>query len=120
MSQERESEKGRGSPEPGAKAPRPRRHRTYGYRGYGSGFDRGTGHVHWGSGFGGVGPPSYGGGTLPSASGPLGVGLDDVPIYALCIQVVGHRDHDHCDENDPQRVHRRTPFPGDEPPFTHP
>jgi hypothetical protein len=71
MSQERQSEKSRGSPEPRAKAPRPQSHRTYGYRGYGSGFGRGTGQyggaVHWGTGFGGVGSPSYGGSTLPRA-----------------------------------------------------
>jgi hypothetical protein len=53
-------------------APRRTRHRIYGYRGYGSGFDRGTegygGAVHWGHGFGGVGFPGWSGGTtLPQA-----------------------------------------------------
>src|SRR5512135_2635906 len=48
------------------------RHRRYGYRGYGSGFDRGTkgygGAVHWGQGFGGLGLPGWSGGTaLPQA-----------------------------------------------------
>lgn len=55
--------------------PPPRRrnhHRRHGYRGYGSGFDRGTGNyggaVHWGRGFGGVGAPQPPGGTtLPEA-----------------------------------------------------
>jgi BON domain-containing protein len=47
-------------------------HRRHGYRGYGSGFDRGTGSyggaVHWGRGFGGVGAPQLPGGTtLPEA-----------------------------------------------------
>lgn len=64
MPQEKQSGKGR-------KTNSPRKHRTHGYRGYGSGFGRGTGQyggaVHWGSGFGGVGAPSYGGATLPSA-----------------------------------------------------
>lgn len=47
-------------------------HRRHGYRGYGSGFDRGTGNyggaVHWGRGFGGVGATQgYAGTTLPEA-----------------------------------------------------
>ncbi len=49
-----------------------RRRRNYGYRGYGSGFGRGTagygGHVHWGRGFSGVGFPGDSGGLrLPRA-----------------------------------------------------
>ncbi len=51
---------------------RPRRHRKHGYRGYGSGFGRGTtgygGAVHWGQGFGGVGSSEGPGrGILPEA-----------------------------------------------------
>ncbi len=47
-------------------------HRRHGYRGYGSGFDRGTasygGAIHWGRGFGGVGSPEWvGTTTLPRA-----------------------------------------------------
>lgn len=50
----------------------PRRRRKHGYRGYGSGFARGTagygGAVHWGQGFGGIGVPEGAGhGILPSA-----------------------------------------------------
>lgn len=53
-------------------APRRPVHRRHGYRGYGSGYGRGTdsygGRVHWGSGFGGVGVPGgYPGITLPKA-----------------------------------------------------
>ena len=46
------------------------RRRTHGYRGYGSGFGRGTGQyggaVHWGAGFGGIGVPSPGGISFPA------------------------------------------------------
>jgi hypothetical protein len=53
-------------------APRRNHHRRHGYRGYGSGYDRGTegygGTVHWGRGFGGLGSPGwYGGIALPQA-----------------------------------------------------
>ena len=44
--------------------------RTHGYRGYGSGFGRGTsqygGAVHWGAGFGGIGVPASGGISFPA------------------------------------------------------
>ena len=47
-----------------------RRSRKHGYRGYGSGFDRGTegygGAIHWGRGFAGVGTPGvYSSDALP-------------------------------------------------------
>ncbi len=43
--------------------------RRHGYRGYGSGFDRGFGgSVHWGRGFSGIGSPGESGAmTLPHA-----------------------------------------------------
>ncbi len=55
-----------------ASVPRRNHRRRHGYRGYGSGFDRGTasygGAVHWGRGFGGVGSPEWiGTTTLPQA-----------------------------------------------------
>jgi hypothetical protein len=45
------------------------RRRRHGYRGYGSGFDRGFGGaVHWGRGFSGIGSPGQSGAiTLPQA-----------------------------------------------------
>jgi hypothetical protein len=50
----------------------PKRRRTHGYRGYGSGFARGTdqygGGVHWGRGFAGVGAMEGLSGTLPHAA----------------------------------------------------
>lgn len=70
MPPERSSDQRRRERESRARAlPRPY-HRSYGYRGYGSGFGRGTedygGRVHWGSGFAGVGSlGAYGGDTLP-------------------------------------------------------
>ena len=50
-----------------------KRRRTHGYRGYGSGYARGTdgygGGVHWGRGFAGVGPmEGLSGSTLPHAA----------------------------------------------------
>ena len=56
----------------GESGPRRTHHRTYGYRGYGSGFGRGTdsygGAIHWGRGFGGVGVMGGSGReTLPHA-----------------------------------------------------
>ncbi len=55
-------------------APPRTHHRRHGYRGYGSGFGRGTdsygGAVHWGRGFGGV--------SFPVMSG----GLPDVGIFS--------------------------------------
>ena len=55
-----------------AATPRRNHHRKHGYRGYGSGYDRGTegygGTVHWGRGFAGLGSPGWFGGTsLPQA-----------------------------------------------------
>jgi len=69
MTEENRSEKPVGTRRNGT---RRTHHRTYGYRGYGSGFGRGTkgygGGVHWGQGFGGVGfPGSFGGTALPQA-----------------------------------------------------
>ncbi len=52
----------------GQRGSNPPRRRKHGYRGYGSGFGRGTGGVHWGQGFGGVGVTGISGGsTLPHA-----------------------------------------------------
>lgn len=52
----------------GQRGSTPPRRRKHGYRGYGSGFGRGTGGVHWGQGFGGVGVTGISGdSTLPHA-----------------------------------------------------
>ena len=44
---------------------RPRRH---GYRGFGSPLHEGSGAIHWGRGFAGIGFPGEGGSLLPPAA----------------------------------------------------
>lgn len=70
------------------RAPRRELHRSYGYRGYGSGFGRGTdlsgGMVHWGSGFGGVGVAcGYAGDALPQAALFEGEASDRGPYFGV-------------------------------------
>jgi hypothetical protein len=101
------------------KGPRQTHHRTYGYRGYGSGFGRGTdsygGAVHWGRGFGGVGVyGGYGGDILPSAGFFNAEAWDRGPYVGLGPQGYSRSDkrirEDICDELtrrrdiDPSRV----------------
>ena len=89
------------------KSPRHVHHRTYGYRGYGSGFGRGTdsygGAVHWGSGFGGVGVcGGYGAETLPHAGFFDSEAWDRGPYVGLGPQGYSRSDErireDICDE----------------------
>jgi BON domain len=101
------------------KGPRRTHHRTYGYRGYGSGFGRGTdsygGAVHWGRGFGGVGVVGgYGGQTLPRAGFFTAEAWDHGPYVGQGPQGYSRPDErireDICDELtrrgdiDPRRV----------------
>lgn len=63
------------SPKAARKNRKPRRH---GYRGYGSGFSKGTtGTVHWGRGFGGVEPLGIGSGARLPAADLLSEGLKE-------------------------------------------
>lgn len=89
------------------KRPHRTHHRTYGYRGYGSGFGRGTdfygGPIHWGSGFGGVGVyGGYGAETLPHAGFFDAEAWDQAPYVGLGPQGYTRSDErireDICDE----------------------
>ncbi|HLN79771.1 MAG TPA: hypothetical protein VK392_01130 [Thermoanaerobaculia bacterium] len=94
-----------------SRAPRPELHRSYGYRGYGSGFGRGTdfngGMVHWGSGFGGVGVAGgYAGNTLPQAALVEGEASDRGPYFGVA-PVVYSRPEESIRENIGEELNRR-------------